>query len=248
MPALYIRLLGAVTRDDDGAHLDVQWVRTDDDGALLDAGATDARGLGDLIDPDAAWTRIPQNIVVIAPGELLLSVMCQVPGRSTGQIRRALPFVVEEHLASDIEHMHLAHGPIRRGEPVTCVAVEEHVLAAWLDVLHQAGVFPGYLVSDAQLLPLEEGAITLLFDDDAALVRYGEQSASVDTDIVPMALASLLADFPEGETVAIRQIGGQIDAAELAQLEVLAQAEHEPLDGIGACVPGAALSGRRRGR
>ena len=40
--------------------------------------------------------------------EQVLMLSCSVPGRNSGQIRQALPYALEEHVATDIETMHIA--------------------------------------------------------------------------------------------------------------------------------------------
>ena len=46
-------------------------------------------------------------MVALAPNDHVLCLQCEVPGRRTGQIKQALPFVVEEFLATDIEDLHI---------------------------------------------------------------------------------------------------------------------------------------------
>ena len=110
MPTLFIRVLSPASRDEEDLHLSSTWLILEDDGSERAAGEADLRGLSELIDPSAVWLQKPNNIVVIVPGEHVLGVSCEVPGRSIGQIRRALPFVVEEFVATEIEGMHLASG------------------------------------------------------------------------------------------------------------------------------------------
>jgi len=190
MPKLFLKLETPARRDEEGYHLDVAWQIRENDNAVRADGVTDFRGLSDLIDPGSDWLNDPANIVVFVPAERVLSLRCEVPGRSTGQIRRALPFVVEEFVATDIEAMHLAHGPIRRGEPVPVSLIDRPLLEDWLEALAALGIKPGELLSEAELMPITDGGATLLFDGDEVIVRTADQTASIDRDNLLLALGT----------------------------------------------------------
>ncbi len=96
MPTLFLRVLSPVERLEEGFAIGCEWLIVEDDGDERAQGVTDYRGLADLADPNVDWLRTPTNIVVLVPSEHVLGVSCTVPGRSIGQIRRALPYVVEE--------------------------------------------------------------------------------------------------------------------------------------------------------
>ena len=194
MPKLFIRALSPATRDDEGYHLEAEWLITEDDGSIRANGQTDLRGLAELVDPETDWLQTADNLVVIVPGDYVLGVSCEVPGRSAGQIRRALPFVVEEFVATDIEAMHLAAGEIQRGEPVRCCLVDRSLLEDWLVCLSEIGLSPGHMTAEAELLPAAEGQVSVLLEARRALLKTLDQSATVDRSNLMMALESLTAD------------------------------------------------------
>lgn len=194
MPKLFIRALSPASRDDEGYHLEADWLIAEDDGAVRAEGQTDLRGLADLVDPQTDWLQDPDNLVVIVPGDHVLGVSCEVPGRSAGQIRRALPFVVEEFVATDIEAMHLAAGEIQRGEPVRCSLVDRSLLEDWLVCLAEIGLSPGHMMADAELLPAAEGQVSVLLEARRALLKTSRQSASLDRSNLALALETLPVD------------------------------------------------------
>ena len=212
MPTLFIRLLAPITRDDEGFHLDGEWLIAEDGGAVRAKGLADYRGLGELIDPDVEWLHNSDNIVAILPGEHVLGVSCEVPGRSVGQIRRALPFVVEEFVATDIEGMHLACGPIRRGEKVRCNLIDQSLLDDWLACLRELNLAPGHMVSEAELLPCDPGQVSVLFEANTVLVKTTDQAATVDRSNLLLALGSVAAQE-------VLLINGTLDEIELDQLD-----------------------------
>lgn len=212
MPTLFIRLLSPARRDDEGLHLDSTWLILEDDGSTRATGEADLRGLSELIDPSAGWLQQPDNIVVIVPGEHVLGVSCEVPGRSIGQIRRALPFVVEEYVATEIEGMHLASGLIRKGHPIRCNLIDKELLDDWLECFAGLDLNPGQFVCEAELLPVGPDQVSVLFDNDSVLLKTEEQSATVDRTNLVLALGAV--DASE-----VLLINGQLHDLERSQLD-----------------------------
>lgn len=194
MPKLFIRLETPAVRVDEGYRVSCQWAICEDDGSLRAGGETDYRGLSDLIDPATDWIAHPGNVIVFVPSHLVLSVTCNVPGRSVGQIRRALPFVVEEFVTTDIDRLHLASGELKRGAPARCSLIDRELLETWLDCLAELGLRPGYLMPEAEMLPAAEHQATLLLDRDEVVIRTVDQAAAVDRENLTMALGSLEAE------------------------------------------------------
>jgi general secretion pathway protein L len=212
MPTMFVRLQSPVFHDEDGRDLSCDWLILENDGAVRASGVTDYRGLSDLIDPTADWLQNPANLVILVPAEHVLALSAEVPGRSAGQIRRALPFVVEEYVAADIEKMHLAHGPVKRGASIRVNLVDRDYLEDWLDCFESLDLKPGYMVSDAELLPLRSGGATVLLEGETALIRTESQAASIDRDNLGLALGSLEVDT-------IEVVNGQLDGITSGQLE-----------------------------
>jgi general secretion pathway protein L len=212
MPTLFIRVLAPANQDAEGYELPNEWLIAEDDGSTRAKGVTDARGLGELIDPGTEWVKNPQNVVVVLPGEHVLAVTCAVPGRSVGQIRRALPFVVEEFVATDIEGMQLAAGIIRKGESVRCNLIDRELLNDWLACLNELGLNPGTVISEAELLPCGPDQVSVLFDGDAVLVKTADQAATVDRPNLLLALGSVTAHE-------VLLLNGTLTDIELGQLD-----------------------------
>lgn len=196
--------------------LSANWLISEPDGSVRAEGSTDLRGLSELIDPDTDWVRNPANVVLLVPAGLVLNVNCDVPGRNASQIRRALPFAVEEFVATDIEEMHVAAGEIGRGGTVRSQVVERQLLDNWLAALHEIGIRPGYALSEAEMLPGSKGHSTLLFDNDEVLMRNAESAACIDSEN----LEFVLGDFIEasGDDAVITTVNGEVDPLSVAQL------------------------------
>ena len=212
MPTLFLRVLSPVERLEEGFAIGCEWLIVEDDGQERAQGVTDYRGLADLADPNVDWLRTPTNIVVLVPSEHVLGVSCTVPGRSIGQIRRALPYVVEEYVATDIEGMHIASEAIKRGAVIHCCLIDRDLLQGWLDCFASLSIVPGFMVPDAELLPAEAGTACVLLDGDSALVRTSDQAATLDRTNLLMALGSL-------ELHRLTMINGELTDIERSQLD-----------------------------
>ncbi len=243
MPTLFIRFAGPATRTDETYRVTCQWAIREDDGAARGSGVTDYRGLSDLIDPATDWVQQAGNVVVFVPSQLVLCVTCNVPGRSVGQIRRALPFVVEEFVTTDIDQLHLASGELKRGAPARCSLIDRDVLETWLDCLSDLGLRPGYLVPEAEMLPVADRQATLLLDHDEVIVRTIDQAAAVDRENLAVALSSLELDrllVVYGELTDMER--GQLDPD--TEVEVLRLQDGDPGSRL-LYLAGAWLGGER---
>ena len=224
MPRLFLRVLsqavplstdGDIDTDSallEGYDLGVEWLIKENDGSVRGTGVTDYRGLADIADPNIDWLKDPENTVVLLPSQFVLMVTCDVPGRSTAQIRRALPFAVEEFVATDIELMHIAHAGIKAGQPVRCNIVAHETMVNWLACFASLGVNPGYFVADSQMLPSDSNSASVLFEGTTALVAAQDQAAIVDIDNLVFALNSL--DVNE-----IAVINGELNPVDAGLLE-----------------------------
>ncbi len=220
MPKLFIRMLSPAVATDEGYSVRCAWMIQEDDGRTRARGETDFRGLSELIDPGTDWVADPGNVVVTVPSEHVLSLSCEVPGRSVGQIRRALPFVVEEFVTTDIESMHLASGELKRGAPVRVDLVERSLLQGWLDCLGALDIRPGHMYSEAELLPVAEGQASLLLDGDRALIRTPDQAAALDRENLSLATGTLEAE----RLVVLHGRLSELEAGQLApELTVVAE-------------------------
>jgi general secretion pathway protein L len=71
---------------------------------------------------------------------------------------------------------------------------------------------PGFMVSDAELLPVSTKAATVLLEAETALVRTNDQAASIDRENLGFALGSLEVD-------AVEVINGTLDEVTAGQLD-----------------------------
>ncbi len=211
MALLCLRLLSAAREEESGWSLASEWLMQGEDGTLRGRGVTDYRGLADLLDPSQTWVKDARNVLLLVPHDQVLELTVTVPGKSAAQMRRALPFAVEEFASADIESLHIASDQIRPGRPVRCQLVDRSLLNGWLKCLRTLGIEPGYLLVDTELLPFDDKTTHVLMDGPIALIRSPDEAAMIDRGNLLMALQMIAPS-----TVHI--IGGQLEPLEAAQL------------------------------
>ena len=230
MPStLFIRLQAPAIRHGAGWQLDCEWLTADAQGRRQGRGIADCNELLEraaaetpMVDGAAAFA----EVVGLVSNEHILCLQCDVPGRRASQLRQALPYVVEEFTAGEIEDLHIAHGTIKAGVPVACCLVAKPLLDDWLASLAEAGIRPQALVAESELLPQEPGALSVLFDGDAVLMRTAREAATLERANLLMALANI------GDE-RVRPLNGSLSELERSQFDgEVEEAPGAPLDGV----------------
>ncbi len=183
----------------------VSWVKSGE----LEGSVTDVKQ-GSL--EEAAADAVGTRVVVIVPAEDVLLTHTAVPGKkSPGVMRQAVPYLLEEQLADDVESLHFSLGLVD-GDEVAVAVVARQRMDSWLAMLREAGIAPHELVPETLALPLERDAWTLLAGTDGRLLlRDGPQSGMAIDVANAQAILQAAIDSAEEErkpsTLAIYECG-----------------------------------------
>lgn len=151
----------------------------------------------------AGWAELPrragQRLVVCLPGALVRVHRVRTPGRNRRRFMAALPFVLEDRLAQDVDACHLV--PIaRRRRELAVAVVARATLDALLEAARAAGHPPALVVADYLALPEpEEGVWTLDLTAQPAWLRHalgGAALGAVGTRPPPALLLALESAAP----------------------------------------------------
>jgi general secretion pathway protein L len=138
-----------------------------------------------LVEGRAVVLLLPATDVTLAEPEL--------PLRGGARLVQAVPFALEEQLASDVEGLHFAVGSKSAGAVGTPVAIAAHALMErWHAACEAAGIHPDVAYSEAAAVPVSPNACTLLLDDRQLFVRRPD-SVPYALDSNPLAAALDLA-------------------------------------------------------
>jgi general secretion pathway protein L len=177
---LVIRLRAA-----EGAQ--ASWVVVDANGAR--SGPVQAGPLADAL--SLAQQR---SVVLLLAGAEITLAEPELPLRGGARLAQAVPFALEEQLASEVEGLHFAIGAradAAAGTPVAVVA--RGLLDRWLAACAAAGIEPDAAYSDAETVPATTGGTTLMLDESIVYVRRaGAPPFVLDAEPLPAALALAL--------------------------------------------------------
>jgi len=181
------------------------------------------------------------RIIIIVPATEVSLMSAAVPSRNRQRILSAVPYILEDQLASDVEQLHFVIGaPDANGE-VTAAVVEHQKMRQWLELLRSNGVEPHMIVADLCCLPVSEiPQWTLLLEGDIALLSTGyNQGFAVDRENLVMMLRNALqareqsADAPEQLRLLSNGAGDDLALLEqLSEFDLVVSREDEAVDAL----------------
>ncbi|MGL5812933.1 MAG: GspL family type II secretion system protein ExeL [Aeromonas sp.] len=151
-----------------------------------------AHALGEL--QERAGGRL---VVTLVPGSDLIFRRVSLPGKYNRQSAAALPYLLEEQIASDVDALHLVvlgH----QGNEVDLMAVDKAKMQDWLGWLQQAGLKTLQLLPDVLALPLAAEGWSALQLGEEWLLRQGPRQGIVAEESL---LALLLGTQAEPVTI-----------------------------------------------
>jgi general secretion pathway protein L len=145
------------------------------------------------------------QVVLLAPGTEVLLTQAQVPLMNRNRLVKAVPFVLEDELADDVDALHFAVGQRRADGAMACAVVSREVMDAWQAMSRAAGVQPHVLASEVLAVPFREGAWSLLIHGARTLLRTAVQDGlAMDTVNLALSLNALLAKANDTPPACVR--------------------------------------------
>ncbi len=124
---------------------------------------------------DALGLAQERRVVLLLPGSEVTLAEPELPMRGGARFAQAVPFALEEQLASDVELLHFAVGTRAVGAAGTPVAVVSRAtLERWLAQVDAAGIELTAAYADSLAVPAAGAGLTLLLDDGALYVRRAD--------------------------------------------------------------------------
>ncbi|WP_455220683.1 type II secretion system protein GspL [Kaarinaea lacus] len=102
------------------------------------------------------------RVVVFVSGVEVVLTDVALPGMNRQKLLKAIPFALEEQLASDVEDNHFAVGERQQEDKVNVAIVERSIIEMWLQSLNDVGIQPDLLTTEVLGIPYTEGGWTLL--------------------------------------------------------------------------------------
>ncbi|MEN8802808.1 MAG: type II secretion system protein GspL [Thiogranum sp.] len=153
--------------------------------------------------PDTGIINAVRRVVVLVPGTEVSLAEARVPGRNRQRLLRAIPYVLEEQLATDVEELHFALGPVGEDDQYPVAVVERSIMDAWAALLREQGIQAEQLIPDTLSLPSGDGW-SLMVDGETVLVRSGDYTGfAVDTNNLAVLFALLQAKQQAPDTARV---------------------------------------------
>jgi general secretion pathway protein L len=138
---------------------------------------------------DALSASQGRRVVLLVAGSEVTLAEPELPLRGGARLAQAVPFALEEQLASDVESLHFAVGSRAAGSVGTPVAVvARSQLDRWHGQCEAAGIHPDAAYADSTALPATPGSCTLLLDEPSLYVSRTDGLPFV-LDATPLAAA-----------------------------------------------------------
>ncbi|MEH6357422.1 MAG: type II secretion system protein GspL [Pseudomonadales bacterium] len=201
-PSLFIRFFADATLDTDPR---VDWVLFNAEGTRT-AGASKA-ALATL--DDTLHAEQTPHIYVMIPGQEVLQTSLQIPANQKRHIQRTLPFLVEEHIATPIEEMHLSTGNLQ-GSMTSVFGINHTRMAFWQELLKRHHIIADAMLPDNLLGNLNNDELKIIIENERTSFHYADQpviTASQDnlTFVGDSYLAALTEQLPSSATLILAE-------------------------------------------
>ncbi|MDX1252338.1 MAG: type II secretion system protein GspL [Gammaproteobacteria bacterium] len=171
---------------------------------------------------EAAAAAAGCRVIVLAPGTEVLLTVAMVPGGNRRQVANAIPFALEEQVASDVEETHFAPGERREDGRINTAVVLKGRMDGWLERLRGLGIEPDAIVPEPLALPWSADAWTVLCEGDKVLVRNGRQGGfAAEADNLATLLRLALNEAGEARPERLRVMRGADDPSPRPDLSAL---------------------------
>ncbi|MDX8129430.1 type II secretion system protein GspL [Methylomonas sp. OY6] len=142
-----------------------------------------------------------KSVLLLLPAASVLLLQIELAVKTTAQLKKALPFALEDLLAEDVENYHLVWLKQDR-DKLAVAAITHDTLAALLTPFREAGLELAAAYPETLCLPYQLGQTTLLLDDSNAILRSAAYlGGGVDAQFLPQLLEKACAEGVDCQTL-----------------------------------------------
>ena len=146
-------------------------------------------------------------LVVMLEGVNLVSMQVNIPSKQAKHIAQALPFMLEDMVAQDVDSLHIAAGTRGKAGELPVILCQKSYITNMIDHFAEAGLQVHHVIADMYCLPPQENSWHFLTDGRCLLVRVDNQSPlTIELDALPVLLNALFVEdlaAPEKITVTV---------------------------------------------
>ncbi|WP_334038640.1 type II secretion system protein GspL [Alteromonas macleodii] len=111
-----------------------------------------------------------RSVIALAPSSEILLKWVELPPKAGRKIISAIPFMLEDELATDISQQFFAIGP-KRGDEQAVAVVSHEKMELWQSWLSEAGLFCDTIIPDVLAVPVTENGWSVLTLGEQLFVR-----------------------------------------------------------------------------
>jgi general secretion pathway protein L len=172
-----------------------------------------------------------RRITALLPAERVTLLHVEVPSRNPQKVLQAVPYMLEDKLAEDVENLHFALGT-RSDAGQLVAAVGRAHLREQLDALAAAGLEAAHLVPDVCAILPEADAVVVALEGDTALVRFPDGGGfGTDQALAAHLLRRRLADNTAVTRIVMHGSPQEMDALDTALADLPLERQRRPLEG-----------------
>lgn len=150
----------------DGA-LHARWCLGDGNGQLHHQGVW-----GEGEDLNLPSTHAVERAIILLPASDVFVRQVRVPAKSDREARMAIPFVIEDYLATPLEETHISVGDKIDDQGTRWVfAAARDLVARWQDLIQSLSIKPVFVLPDAMALEGHGGDLTVVAHENFALYQ-----------------------------------------------------------------------------
>lgn len=196
----------------------------------IDAGGQLLQRMALTLDAPLSTTSVAMRTVLVVPGIEARAIWLELPARNPVQARAAAALLVEDHVATPCERLHVAVAPGAVSAQADAhetqrlvTVVDRDAMRQWLDRAATLGVLPDVVVPDHLMLPApaDAGVCVAVLAADRWLVRGQRLAFSAEPALATLALA----EHTAGNHAVVR-----IDDPEEIERAIIASASHPAIN------------------
>lgn len=136
---------------------------------------------------------------LVLPSEQSLNCVLNVPAKASRQIQKALPFLVEDHIASDPELCFIASGELQ-GNHLPCSVIDRKLLNSYVQFFENNRLNCERMISFCNLA-FEQEASLHVFANGLILITTDGERFSFNQELLSIYLAKLVAKEEKKKTI-----------------------------------------------
>ena len=108
------------------------------------------------------------TVIIMLPGEEILSKSLILPIKSKAKLKQAIPFAMEDDIARDINDCHFAFEKSEIDESIIVNVIDRKLFKNYLNQLKEINISPSFVVSENSCVYKTEDTINLIIEDAKA--------------------------------------------------------------------------------